>query len=172
VVKPLRMKRSDVEGLVAYGDQHGGDALLELFRHCLEPKEAGAPRKWRSYHVLHVWVAIEAERYKLKTTNVERAVKSLLGSKGVWHAHVDEENEFTIKSIRRGRELHTEGKKLLKRNTRAAQWAKRMLKAAKHCIDDGWHVKVTRELVGGRRRKILITRRRVNTLAGRVGERP
>jgi hypothetical protein len=126
----------------------------------------GRPLELSKDRIMHVWLAIEIERYRRKKRSVKATTDAIFadiktyleGTHGKkikqWRVYIggnDEWREFGS-SVRR---WHEEAKELMAADPKLAAGWQRSLESAKVCLDEGWKI----EKVGDRKIRIIKTKR-------------
>jgi hypothetical protein len=115
------------------------ELIRELEEHgvYVRPKEAGRPKTWGPERVMHVWLAVEVQRY-MRGRSGRRDVRSTLGAlfKSSWYVDVGDKDERTIESAETARRLYYDAKRLMQRDSKLRDCWMRNLALAKRLIDD------------------------------------
>ena len=139
--EPLRKAFMDL------ANEYGWPALTVEF--CLTTEEitkknGGRPKLLSNDKIMHVWIAVEIERYLKKKKYVDATVKEVFQELKMhgkpWLVFVGEKTPQEIKNAQTARRLHSQGRALMKDDPKLAKWWTRNLDAAKKTIDEKWSV--------------------------------
>ena len=111
-------------------------------------KKEGRPKTTSTDKIMHVWIAVEIERYLRKKKFVDATVKEIFQELKMhgkpWLVFVGERDEKEIKKAQTARRSHAWGQALMKKDPKLAKWWSHNLDLAKKIIDEKWSVTIKR----------------------------